>query len=358
MLRTQTEKDKLVAYWLLTGVGMIVVQTLLGGVTRLTGSGLSITTWDPIFGIVPPLNERQWMAAFNGYKQIGQSKLLNSAYSLQDFKHIFFWEWLHRFWARMLGVVFAAGFVFFLVKRYFTKQMIRPFIVLFLLGGLQGVIGWLMVASGLDDQHLYVDHIRLAAHFISAMILACYTLWFALILLVPDTQQLAHKGLYRFTAAIIAILFLQLFYGALMAGLKAATAAMTWPLINGMLVPPTLPHNSLINDKLNVQFIHRGIAYVLGTLLIFWFGWASRATLNASANIGATYLLRRARWYPFVLVVVQISLGIITVLSATHIVKDRWGGFETFAEIHQLIAMFLLLSLVVNLYAIKPASAK
>ena len=116
----ENKKRKAVAWWLIAGVIMIVVQTLLGGVTRLTGSGLSITKWNPLFGILPPLNSRQWEDAFNGYKQIGQFKFMNSAYTLADFKSIFFWEWLHRFWARMLGVVFAIGFVFFYFKKYST----------------------------------------------------------------------------------------------------------------------------------------------------------------------------------------------------------------------------------------------
>jgi cytochrome c oxidase assembly protein subunit 15 len=178
-----------VAWWLVAGVLMIIIQTLLGGVTRLTGSGLSITKWNPIFGILPPLNNQQWNDAFEGYKQIGQFKFMNSSYTLADFKSIFFWEWFHRFWARMLGIVFVVGFIYFLAFNYFDKRMIKPFIILFLLGAMQGLIGWIMVASGLNDEHLYVDHIKLALHFISAMILACYTLWFALKLLIPEEQE-------------------------------------------------------------------------------------------------------------------------------------------------------------------------
>src|SRR5690606_29641599 len=125
---------------------MIIIQVLLGGVTRLTGSGLSITEWKPIMGALPPMNEKEWNEAFNGYKQIAQYKYLNSHFELSDFKFIFFWEWFHRLWARMLGVVFVIGFVYFLVKRYFDKEMILPFIILFILGGMQGLIGWIMVA--------------------------------------------------------------------------------------------------------------------------------------------------------------------------------------------------------------------
>jgi heme a synthase len=342
------KKRKAVAAWLITGVVMIIIQTLLGGVTRLTGSGLSITKWNPIFGILPPLNAHQWNEAFEGYKQIGQFKYMNSDYTLADFKSIFFWEWLHRFWARMLGMVFAIGFVYFLVKKYFDKQMIRPFIILFLLGGLQGLIGWIMVVSGLNDAHLYVDHIKLALHFVAAMILACYTLWFALQLLIPAEKRTANTRLHNYTLAIIAILFVQLTYGAFMAGLKAAMSAPTWPTINGMWLPGSLTSSSLISDKINVHFIHRGIAYILLTLLILWFSSAAKiARPNPASLLGKTKL------WPLILVVTQVTLGIITVLLAPSIMPGKFGTFEILAELHQLVAMFLLMSLVVNLYVVR-----
>ncbi len=341
------KKRRAVAYWLLAGVIMIIIQTLLGGVTRLTGSGLSITKWNPLFGILPPLNAKQWNDAFDGYKQIGQFKYMNSGYTLEDFESIFFWEWLHRFWARMLGIVFAAGFIYFLVKKYFEASMVRPFIILFLLGGLQGLIGWIMVASGLNDSHLYVDHIKLAAHFVSAMILACYTLWFALILLIPEEKRTTNKKLNTFTMVTILLLFIQLTYGAFMAGLKAAMAAATWPTINGMWVPDGILGRSLVNDKIAVHFMHRGIAYLLLTLLIFWFFSAARTAAKYPAS-----LLKTTRWWPFLLVALQVTLGIITVLCAAMMVPGKFGTFEILAELHQLVAMFLLMSLVVNLYVV------
>jgi len=343
----ENRKKKAVALWLLTGVAMIIIQTLLGGVTRLTGSGLSITKWNPIFGILPPLNARQWNEAFEGYKHIGQFKFMNSDYTLADFKFIFFWEWLHRFWARLLGIVFAVGFVYFLVARYFDRRMIKPFIVLFLLGGLQGLIGWLMVASGLNDSHLYVDHIKLALHFISAMILACYTLWFALQLLIPDEKTLSDRKLSVFTMIIIALLFIQLTYGAFMAGLKAAMAAPTWPTINGMWVPDGFLARSLVSDKMDVQFIHRTLAYIILVLLMIWF---ARVTKKAVENQQS--LIGKTRWWPLLLVLLQVALGITTLLCAPLITPGRFGTFEILAELHQLVAMFLLMSLVVNFYVV------
>lgn len=350
---SEQKRKRAVAYWLLAGVAMIIVQTLLGGVTRLTGSGLSITKWDPLFGILPPLNAARWNKAFDGYKQIGQFKYLNSDFTLADFKSIFFWEWLHRFWARMLGVVFMIGFVYFLVKKYFDRQMIRPFIILFILGGFQGLIGWIMVASGLNDSHLYVDHIKLAAHFVSAMVLACYTLWFALKLLIPEEQRINSKGLNNFTFLIVIVLFVQLTYGAFMAGLKAGMSAPTWPSINGMYVPDTLSTQSLVSNVINVHFFHRELAYLLLTLFIFWFSMSARLAKKYHAQ-----LLAKAKWWPFIFVFLQATLGIITVLNAPGMKVDSFGTYQLLAELHQMVAMFLLMSLIVNLYIARRVSVK
>lgn len=346
-------KNKAVAIWLLTGVFMIIVQVLLGGVTRLTGSGLSITKWNPIFGILPPLSDRQWNDAFDGYKQIGQFKYLNSDFSLSDFKFIFFWEWFHRFWARMLGIVFSIGFIFFLVRGYFNKKMIMPLVYLFILGGLQGAIGWIMVASGLNDEHLYVDHIRLAFHFIAAMLLACYTLWFALQLLIPEEKRTRDGKLLRFTIIILALLFVQLTYGAFMAGLKAAMAAATWPTINGMWVPDNLMQQSFINNPINIHFVHRTLAYTLFFALAAWCWWAIKLYRTGTAP-----LLKKAAVWTITLVTAQVLLGILTVISAPHIVHGTFGRFEILAELHQLVAMFLLMSLVVNIYLLDKSRYK
>ena len=196
----QTRSSKPVAIWLLTGVFMIIIQVLLGGITRLTGSGLSITEWKPMMGALPPMNEQDWNLAFEKYRQIAQYKYLNSHFTLEDFKFIFFWEWFHRLWARLIGVVFIIPFIIFIVQKRFKKEMIRPLLILFLLGGLQGLVGWIMVQSGLEDSDLlYVSHYKLAIHFILALGLLCYTLWFALKLLVPTRQFTFNHSLRSFT---------------------------------------------------------------------------------------------------------------------------------------------------------------
>ncbi|MCB9044599.1 MAG: COX15/CtaA family protein [Chitinophagales bacterium] len=331
---------------------MIIVQVLLGGITRLTGSGLSITEWKPIMGALPPMNDHDWQEAFDKYKQIAQFKYLNSHFELNDFKFLFFWEWFHRLWARMLGVVFAIGFIFFLVRGYFKKDMVIPLVILFILGAAQGLVGWIMVASGLNDTDLYVNHIKLALHFISALILLCYTFWFALSLLIPD-GQLVHNIRFRsLTIITIAVLGIQLVYGAFMAGMKAAMRAPTWPDINGMYFPDTLATDSWVNHPLNIHFVHRMLAYILFTLVMFWFVAARKAAIQFRSAY-----LKKVAWWPFGLVWLQVLLGIITVLSAPSIVFGKFGTFEMLAELHQLVAMFLLMSLMVGVYMARPSKS-
>jgi cytochrome c oxidase assembly protein subunit 15 len=218
----QQRSSRPVAIWLLVGVFMIIVQIILGGITRLTDSGLSITEWQPILGTIPPMNEAQWNEAFDKYKQIAQYQHLHAYFTLEDFKSIFFWEWMHRVWGRLIGIVFFIPFIIFLVQRRFSKEMVTPMVILFLLGGLQGAIGWIMVKSGLNDENLYVSHIRLAIHFITALGLLVYTWWFALRLVVQKKQMIFSPSSKKLLGWIIGLLVLQLAYGAFMAGLKAA----------------------------------------------------------------------------------------------------------------------------------------
>lgn len=340
-------KRRAVGIWLLSGVLMIIVQTILGGITRLTGSGLSITEWQPVLGSLPPLNEAQWNKAFDGYKQIAQYKYLNYSFTLSDFKFIYFWEWMHREWARLLFLVFMIGFVFFLVKKYFDKGMIRPLVILVCLGALQGLIGWVMVKSGLNDTNLYVDHFKLAIHFISAMVLACFTMWFALQLIIPKEQMITESKFYRLTIAIISVLTVQLVYGAFMAGLKAASAASTWPGINGAWIPGSFWSNSVLSNPISVHFIHRNLAFLVLILTLMWY--FKTMQLQKQKQI---LLLSKTRYLSLGLVILQVTLGIFTVINARSISAGKFGIFEIFAASHQIIAMFLLMSFIVNLYIV------
>ncbi|WP_276502561.1 COX15/CtaA family protein [Terrimonas pollutisoli] len=347
---TQPRSSRPVAIWLLTGVFMIIIQVLLGGITRLTGSGLSITEWKPIMGALPPMNEQDWMAAFEKYQQIAQYKYLNYHFTLADFKFIFFWEWFHRLWARLIGVVFIIPFIIFIIQKRFKREMIRPLIILFLLGGLQGLVGWIMVQSGLDDSELlYVSHYKLAIHFIFALVLLCYTLWFALKLLVPASQLAYNNKLRSFTGWLIALLTLQLIYGAFMAGLKAATAAPTWPSINGVWWPVNIHSfgdrefagiSFLVDHPLVIHFIHRNLAYIITILLFIW-SWQA-------FKIKTAYLFSRTRGLPLLLVLVQVILGILSVLYSPEQYSFLW-----LAVAHQFVAMLLLLALVWMFFIIR-----
>lgn len=348
--------SKPVAIWLLAGVAMLIIQIALGGITRLTGSGLSITQWDVITGTLPPLSEQQWLTEFEKYRQTPQFKLLNSDFTLGDFKFIFFWEWFHRLWARLIGFVFIIGFAIFLKQKRLKKEMITPFVVLFLLGALQGAIGWIMVASGLTGDAIYVKPTRLALHFSFAMILVSYTFWFALKLLVRENLRLYKPSLRTFNWVLIFLVFLQLIYGALMAGHKAAPVAATWPDINGSYFPQQLfSHEpfliNFIDNKVLIHFIHRNLAYTLAVLILIF-------TASLYKKSKSSQLARKTAWLPLWCVLVQVILGVLTVLSSTRIAPNGWGSFEWMAQLHQLTGMFLMLSLVYTLYLLSGNKVK
>ena len=346
-MNTPDRSDKQVALWLLIGVGMTVIQVALGGITRLTGSGLSITEWQVITGALPPFNEARWMEEFHKYQQTPQFQLLNFEFTLADFKFIFFWEWFHRLWARLIGLVFATGFIWFIVRKIFKKEMVAPLVLLFLLGALQGLVGWIMVASGLTGDAVYVKPTRLAMHFILALGLLSYTFWFALKLLIPDSQRIVETKAKQTNIVLLILMTLQLMYGALMAGHKAANVAATWPTINGQWIPDALfSHQpfmlNFIDNTMLIQFIHRGLAYILFLLIVVW-------SLRLF-KINGSHLFNRYKKWPMIIVFLQVVLGIASVLFSLQIVPGKWGVFEWMAQLHQLTGMLLLLSLVMMLF--------
>lgn len=349
------KNNRMVANWLLIGVIMVIIQIAIGGITRLTGSGLSITEWEVVTGTLPPLSEQSWLEAFDKYKTTPQYKLLNSDFSLSDFKFIFFWEWFHRLWARVLGLVFATGFLYFLVTRRFKKHMITPLLVLFALGGLQGFIGWVMVASGLVGDAVYVKPTRLALHFVFALGLLAYTFWFYLSLRLPQAYRPKPVGrLNVLLNAAAVLLVVQLLYGALMAGHKAASAAPTWPTINGSLLAPAglyKPDHGLLNfidNRIMVHYVHRSVAYALALVAVaISFVLAKQAQRQS--------LLYSIRWLPAGLIALQVWLGILSVLNSRFIVPNGWGRFEWVAQLHQLTGMCLLLLLVMLFYLTRGA---
>ncbi len=342
-------RKKIIAIWLLVGVFMIVFQIITGGVTRLTGSGLSMTEWEPIMGAIPPLNDADWQKAFRGYQEIAQYKYVNNHFTIEDFKFIFFWEWFHRLWARSIGVVFIVPFIYFLVKKYITKDLITPLIIIFGLGVLQATIGWYMVQSGLNGSSLVrVSHVRLAIHLLTALILLAYILWVALRLLIPNDQIVRHSGTRNFHLFTLILLFIQLAYGAFMSGLLAALIAPSWPTMNGYWIPPGMSKLSWINSELNVQFVHRMVAYLLFFVIIFGFikTWKLAKKTNSIA-------LKKAAIWPLIFVISQVTLGIFTVISIPHLKRGSFGVYETLAQTHQIVGMLLFISIVVVLYIVR-----
>jgi len=359
--------SRAVAIWIYIGVAMLLVQVILGGITRLTGSGLSITEWNVATGTVPPLNTAQWQDAFDKYRQTPQYRLLNSGFSLADYQFIFFWEWFHRFWARLVGVVFLVGFAWLLWKRKIRSAMVRPLIILFLLGALQGAVGWIMVLSGLTGDATYVQPTKLALHFVFALVLIVYTFWLGLQLSVPQEVSLVGApgksgtpwpsarpvtSLRKWTVAILVVLLFQLLYGALMAGHKAANTAPTWPTINGDWIPPgLLDHRSLFEalagNKIAVQFIHRTLAYCLLVMVLIWTGKAAR--LPAAPDF-----FRPLRWLPVLLIGTQILLGIGSLLTSPWIRPQHWVSFDWMAQFHQVTGLLFLLTMIGMLYLVLP----
>jgi cytochrome c oxidase assembly protein subunit 15 len=246
-------------------------------------------------------------------------------------------------------MVFATGFLYFLIRGKFRKPMVLPLAILFLLGGLQGFVGWIMVASGLEGDAVYVKPTRLALHFIFALGLLSYTFWFYLMLKVPANRRSPNLRIKSTIWVMLGLLAFQLIYGALMAGHKAASAAATWPDINGSLLSPPGLYKSdhgwlnFIDNKIMVHFVHRGLAYVLLAAGLF-------LTIQLVQRAPKNSLLHTARLWPVLFISLQVLLGIFSVLTSTAIVPNAWGSFEWMAQLHQLTGMLFLLLLVGLLY--------
>jgi heme a synthase len=297
-----------VRVWLYVVAAMVLAILVVGGITRLTDSGLSITSWEPVSGALPPMTDADWAREFDAYKLIPQYKLLNEGMTLGAFKYIFWWEWLHRNLARLIGLVFAVPFLVFLVQRRFTWNLALPLAGLFVLGGLQGAVGWWMVSSGLETL-TSVSQYRLAAHLGTALLLFLALIWVARRLgprhPIPATAQPAAAAL------LLVLVFIQIIAGAFVAGLDAGRGYNTWPLMDGSLVPSGLDvmdpwWKNIFENALTVQFIHRTIAYVIVLYVgALWF-WQRAAAGFAGAN----------GWLPriAILVLLQAALGITTLL--------------------------------------------
>lgn len=319
-----------IARWLLAVAALVAVIVIVGGITRLTESGLSITEWKPVTGAIPPLSEADWQAEFAAYQRIPQYIQVNgpAGMTLADYKVIYFWEWAHRLLARLVGFAFALPLAWFWIKRQIPAGYKPRLLLLLALGGMQGFIGWWMVSSGLS-QDVKVSHLRLATHLMVALLTLSALIWTAL-----DLRALARNAgparMSWFSATVLAMLALQLIYGALMAGLRAGALAPDWPMMQGKLFPAGIDWSqglghALVSDPYLVHFIHR------------WWGWVAAAALIVMARH-----LRRAGQRPISIAIhvafgTQLVLGIATVMSGVAL----W-----LAVLHQLTGAALLAATV------------
>ena len=333
--------------WLLLGAILVFFQIFIGGVTRLTGSGLSITKWDIIFGTFPPISAEAWMASFDLYAETPQYKMINEGMSMSEFKFIFFWEYFHRLWARMMGFVFLFPLILFTVKSWIPRRLIPNLIGMFLGAAIVAVFGWIMVASGLVERP-WVNAYKLSVHLGLALILYCFILYafFREKWLITNIKtDFFTKGK---TSLLLALISVQIILGAWMSGMKAALNYPTWPDMHGEIIPKALSKpgvwkwaNVLEYDGLTsfmpafVQFTHRYLGYILFFLIIYFYIKGLKRVNNL--------LVRRSLHLLFITCLVQVCLGILTLVSSIGSIPVGLGSA------HQVVAI-VLLSIVLFLF--------
>jgi heme a synthase len=337
---------KPIIYWLLTGCFLIYLMVVVGCLTRLTHSGLSITDWS-FMGSVPPLNQDMWQARFEKYQQSPEFKKINSSMTIEAFKPIFLWEYIHRMIGRIMMYVFAIGFVFFLVRKKLNKSMLPAFVLLFFMGAMQAVIGWWMVYSGLQDKPA-VSHYRLATHLMSAFTLFAFTFWFALRLLYPKEKVQETEGKKLKIAAVLffIVLIFQIVFGAFTAGYVEGEAAKirpghifnTWPKMGDSWVAEQVMikdsmFENLFENASGIQFVHRTMAVIVVLLTCFIWYRSNKLNLSKEQNMGVTFLIYGVTF--------QFILGVLTLLYRVPVLLGA---------LHQTGAFFLFLGTIYLLF--------
>jgi heme a synthase len=331
-----TKGLRAVHIWLLTGCLLIACMVLIGGVTRLTGSGLSITEWNPIMGALPPMNAEEWNSAFEKYKRIPEYRLVNQHMDIGGFKHIFFWEYLHRNWGRLMGLVFFVPFCWFWRQGRLQGWLLSRCLAILVAGGCVGALGWYMVASGLVERP-DVSHFRLAIHLCAAFAVFSLVWWTALDLRVgARTFRSSGSTLGQLQRALLVLLGLQIVWGAFTAGLNAGTIYTTWPLMNGEFMPANVHAfgnwvKNFTDHKDGVQFVHRNLAWLVAA-----------ATVGISVHYRKTEAMRGVWVWLLVAVLMQFMLGVATLLTQVQIVLGA---------LHQMGALVLLAALLSALHA-------
>lgn len=351
MKNNKYKYTKTIRIWLLIGLIMLVGQVILGGITRLTGSGLSITRWDIITGVIPPLNVNQWQEAFELYKQTPQYHKINSSFTLSDFKFIYFWEYLHRLWVRSLGIIFLIPFIIFVLKKKIDFYLVKRLAVVIFLTILTASAGWIMVKSGLVNRP-WVNAYKLTIHFILALlVVAAMVKTIADVYLYQSNTKIKSRIIVKL---VIGITFLQMIFAGLMAGMRAGLYYPSWPDMNGEMIPTVLlisenyrwenliNYDSYLFAPALVQFIHRMLAYIIVLLTIYMF-FKIRKDISALSKIWLNGVL----W----LVILQLILGVLTVLNVAGKIPLVLGVG------HQLVGLLYFMSLLFLLFALRRPSA-
>jgi cytochrome c oxidase assembly protein subunit 15 len=342
ILPQQASNTRAVRWWLMAVAALIALMVLVGGATRLTESGLSIVEWKPVTGALPPLSDAQWQDAFEGYKKIPQYRELNAGMSLAQFKTIFWWEWSHRLLGRVIGAAYLLPFLYFLWRGVLSAELKRRLWLIFALGALQGAVGWWMVASGLS-QRVEVSQYRLAVHLVLALIIVAAIVW-TLRRMSGRSIAVAPSRLKITSHVLLAVTFLQIYFGALVAGLRAGRLYNTWPDIDGAFIPAaerlwfeTPWWRNLFDNALTVQFEHRMTAYALLALALFHAVDVMRSGTSRVVVAGA--------WGLFGAVILQAVLGILTLLNQVPI---------DLALAHQGVAIVVLTLAVLQMERLSP----
>jgi cytochrome c oxidase assembly protein subunit 15 len=326
----EASPSRIVRWWLFSVAALIAIMVLVGGATRLTESGLSIVEWKPVSGALPPLTDAQWTQAFEGYKTIPQYRELNAGMSLSEFKTIFWWEWSHRLLGRVIGVAYLLPFLFFLWRGMLGLELKRRLWLIFGLGSLQGAVGWWMVASGLSER-VEVSQYRLATHLLLALLIFAAIIW--TLRRQTERPRLAANARLKITSvALLALVFLQLYFGALVAGLRAGRVYNTWPDIDGAFIPSAARllfedpwWRNLFDNALTVQFEHRMTAYALLALALLHAFDAVVTRAGSAVVCGA--------WWLVAAITLQATLGVLTLLYQVPI---------DLALTHQAVAIVVL----------------
>ncbi|MCP2027724.1 cytochrome c oxidase assembly protein subunit 15 [Flavobacterium sp. HSC-32F16] len=335
------KENKSVIIWLLSGCVLLFLMVVVGGITRLTNSGLSMTDWHLVTDTFPPLTEAKWQAAFDEYKKFPEYQKINihNDFQLADYKFIYFWEWFHRFIGRIIGLVFFVPFVYFLAKKKLDTPTIKKCIVLLAMGGFQGFLGWFMVRSGLIDNP-DVSHFRLSLHLTFAFITFAYTLWVALDLIYPERNINKILPLRTIARYALAALLIQIIYGGFVAGLNAGLIHNHWPLMSdgefiheSVFIEQSSLVKNLIEGKSGVQFVHRTFAYIVVAVILFLFFKSKKYTLTNTQSNGINILV--------VFVFIQFLLGVFTLLYSVPLALGL---------IHQIMAFFLLSAMTYTLH--------